>query len=75
MFGVKETVSTQEEEEDAEVEFRTGSPQREQPDKRFLIEPDGHLLIQQQEGKQKVNENDYFYKFTVICDLKSITWQ
>ena len=43
----------QEEEEETEVEFRTGSPQRGPQDKRFLIEPEGHLLIQEQEGMEK----------------------
>lgn len=53
MFEVNETVSMQEEEEETEVEFRTGSPQREPQDKRFLIEPEGHLIIEEQTRKEK----------------------
>lgn len=49
MFGVKETVSV--EEEETEVEFITGTPQREQQDKRFLNEPDGHLILSEQGGE------------------------
>ncbi|XP_055326916.1 uncharacterized protein LOC129580481 [Sitodiplosis mosellana] len=57
MFGVKETVSI--EEEETEVEFRTGSPQRAPQDKRFIIEPEGHLLMRDHEvehGKNHVND-------------------
>lgn len=52
MFAVKETVSI--EEEETEVEFRTGTPQREPVDKRFLREPDGHLLLGEHEGEHKL---------------------
>lgn len=49
IFGVKETVSV--EEEETEVEFITGTPQREPQDKRFLNEPDGHLILSEQGGE------------------------
>lgn len=52
MFGVKQTVSIEDvTETETEVEFRTGTPQREPHDKRFLREPEGHLLLAEHEGE------------------------